>query len=54
MALLAFALLVLGVFLGAVAHLPPPVSIVAGSLISAWLLVFLIREHRSGHREGDV
>ncbi|MER7153068.1 MULTISPECIES: hypothetical protein [Streptomyces] len=52
--LIVFALLLLGIFLGSVAHLPVPVSVVAGSLIVAWLLTFMVREHLSGRCEGDT
>jgi putative effector of murein hydrolase LrgA (UPF0299 family) len=54
MVLLVFALYLLGVFLGAVTHLPVPVSVAAGSLIAVWLLAFMVRERRSGRREGDA
>ncbi|WP_043266828.1 hypothetical protein [Streptomyces sp. CT34] len=54
MVLIVFALLLLGTFLGPVAHLPLPVSVVAGSLIAAWLLTFLVRERLSGRCEGDT
>lgn len=54
MVFIVFALLLLGLFLGSVAHLPIPVSLVAGALIAAWLIVFMVREHRSGRSEGDT
>lgn len=54
MVLIVFALLLLGIFLGAVAHIPVPVSVVAGSLIAAWLLAFMVRERRSGRCEGET
>ncbi|MEU9981135.1 hypothetical protein [Streptomyces sp. NPDC050856] len=41
------ALLVLGVVLGAVAHVPVPVSVVAAAAIGAWLLVFAVRERHT-------
>ncbi|WP_199830884.1 hypothetical protein [Streptomyces sp. NBRC 110028] len=50
---IVFALLFFGVFVGAVAHIPVTVSLVAGSLIIAWLVVFTVRERLSGRGEGD-
>ncbi|MFD3700334.1 hypothetical protein ACFWUZ_30115 [Streptomyces sp. NPDC058646] len=50
MLFLVGALLVLGVVLGAVAHLPVPVSVVAGLAIALWLALFAARERVSGHR----
>ncbi|MEU9233977.1 hypothetical protein AB0D36_16410 [Streptomyces subrutilus] len=50
MLFLVGALLVLGVVLGAVAHVPVPVSVVAGLAIALWLAVFAAREHFAGHR----
>jgi hypothetical protein len=47
-----FALLLLGLFLGSVAHIPIPLSMIAGSLIIAWLLTFMVRERLSGRCEG--
>ncbi|MEU3723656.1 hypothetical protein [Streptomyces sp. NPDC031705] len=44
------ALLVFGVVLGTVAHVPVPVSVVAGLAIALWLAVFLARERFSDHR----
>ncbi|PNE38053.1 hypothetical protein AOB60_28245 [Streptomyces noursei] len=38
------AYVVLGILLGAVAHLPVSASVTAGVGIGAWLLVFLVRE----------
>ncbi|MEU6760111.1 hypothetical protein [Streptomyces sp. NPDC046685] len=52
MLFLVGALLVLGVILGAVAHLPVPVSVAAGLAIALWLAVFAARERLSGHRAG--
>ncbi|WP_405602372.1 hypothetical protein OG741_27775 [Streptomyces sp. NBC_01410] len=46
---LVAALLLLGIMLGAVAQLPLPVSLVACTLIGAWLLVFAVRERRARH-----
>ncbi|MFJ5022028.1 hypothetical protein [Streptomyces goshikiensis] len=52
MLFLVVALLVLGVALGAVAHVPVPVSVAAGLAIALWLAVFAARERLSGHRSG--
>ncbi|WP_166630897.1 hypothetical protein [Streptomyces sp. GC420] len=46
MIFLVAALLLLGVMLGPVAHLPVPATLVAATAIGAWLLVFAVREHR--------
>ncbi|MER5968306.1 hypothetical protein ACFYYR_06530 [Streptomyces sp. NPDC001922] len=43
------ALLLLGILLGAVAHLPLPVTLIASAVICGWLLVFGVRE-RIAHR----
>ncbi|WP_433543884.1 hypothetical protein ACQPZG_01300 (plasmid) [Streptomyces sp. CA-294286] len=43
---LVAALLLLGVLLGPVAHLPPPVSLIAAAVIGCWLLAFAVRERR--------
>ncbi|MFJ7262908.1 hypothetical protein ACIQV2_22420 [Streptomyces globosus] len=48
MLFLVAALLLLGVLLGAVAHVPVPVSIAAGLAIALWLAVFAARERLSG------
>ncbi|WP_030769905.1 hypothetical protein [Streptomyces sp. NRRL F-2664] len=51
MLFLVGALLVLGVILGAVAHLPAPVAAAAGLGIALWLGLFAARERLSGrHR----
>ncbi|MGW6948323.1 hypothetical protein ACWGHD_15510 [Streptomyces xanthophaeus] len=50
MLFLVGALLVLGVVLGAVAHVPVPVSVVAGLVIALWLALFAARERFSGLR----
>ncbi|WP_327260516.1 hypothetical protein OG444_02575 [Streptomyces sp. NBC_01232] len=50
MLFLVGALLVLGVVLGTVAHVPVPVSLVAGLAIALWLGLFATRERFSGHR----
>lgn len=49
-----FALLLLGLFLGSVAQIPIPVSLIAGALIVIWLTIFTVRERRSGRSEGDA
>lgn len=46
MIFLVAAFLLLGVLLGAVAHTPPEVSVMAGAVIGAWLLAFAVRERR--------
>jgi hypothetical protein len=43
--LIVFPLLLLGILLGAVVHLPVSVSAVVGTAIGAWLIVFLVREY---------
>ncbi|MER6444353.1 hypothetical protein [Streptomyces venezuelae] len=54
MLFLVGALLVLGVVLGAVAHVPVPVSVVAALAIALWLAVFATRERLSGRRRGGL
>ncbi|MEU1213798.1 hypothetical protein ACFYSH_05560 [Streptomyces sp. NPDC005791] len=44
MFVLVAALLLLGVVLGAVVHLPLPVTLVAAAVIGLWLTVFSARE----------
>ncbi|MEN8650766.1 hypothetical protein ABCR94_09060 [Streptomyces sp. 21So2-11] len=44
MVILVVALLLLGVALGPVAHVPLPVTLVAAAAICGWLLVFAARE----------
>ncbi|TQK51680.1 hypothetical protein FBY35_2093 [Streptomyces sp. SLBN-118] len=46
---LVAALLLLGIMLGAVAQLPLSASLVACTVIGAWLLVFAVRERRARH-----
>ncbi|MEU1408556.1 hypothetical protein ABZ471_40785 [Streptomyces sp. NPDC005728] len=48
--LIVFVLLLLGVMVGAVAHLPVPASLAAGALIVVWLTAFIICERRAGQR----
>ncbi|MFI2620251.1 hypothetical protein [Streptomyces sp. NPDC018584] len=43
------ALLLLGVAMGSVAHLPLPATLVAAAVIGAWLAVFAVRERRTRH-----
>ncbi|WP_158677750.1 hypothetical protein [Streptomyces sp. SPB074] len=50
MLVLVAALLLLGVVLGAVAHVPVAASLLAGAAIGVWLLVFAVRERRRPHR----
>ncbi|MFF7643845.1 hypothetical protein [Streptomyces canus] len=50
MIFLVAALLLLGILLGSVAHLPVPVSLVAGAVIGAWLLAFTARRRHVRHR----
>lgn len=47
MFVLVAALLLLGVLLGAVAHLPLPLSLAAAGLIGLWLTLFGVRERRA-------
>jgi hypothetical protein len=51
MLFLVAALLLLGVLVGAAAHLPLPVTLIAAAAIGGWLLVFGVRE-RAGHSRG--
>ncbi|MFI8129982.1 hypothetical protein [Streptomyces diastaticus] len=44
MIFLVAALLVLGVLVGSAAYLPWPATLVLGTLILLWLLVFAVRE----------
>ncbi|MFF0187479.1 hypothetical protein [Streptomyces sp. NPDC005244] len=48
MLFLVAALLLLGVVVGAAAHLPLPVTLVAAAAIGCWLLVYGLRKHRIG------
>ncbi|MDA5284025.1 hypothetical protein ACWGHM_01555 [Streptomyces sp. NPDC054904] len=52
MLFLVAALLVMGVALGTVAHVPVPVSLAVGLAIAAWLALFAARERLSGRRTG--
>ncbi|MDT0305571.1 hypothetical protein RM780_01140 [Streptomyces sp. DSM 44917] len=48
MILIVGALAVLGFLIGAAAHLPPSVSLIAGAVIGCWLIAFAVRERRWG------
>ncbi|WP_030676304.1 hypothetical protein [Streptomyces sp. NRRL B-1347] len=50
MLFLVAALLLLGVAMGTVAHVPLPVTFVMAAVIGLWLLVFAVRERRARHR----
>ncbi|MGW1227243.1 hypothetical protein [Streptomyces sp. NPDC002530] len=50
MIVLVAALLLLGIVLGAVAQIPPVLSLVLGALIGCWLLVFAVRERTGARR----
>lgn len=49
MLFLVAALMLLGVVLGTVAHVPLPVSVAVAAFIGVWLVVFAVRE-RHGRR----
>jgi hypothetical protein len=49
---LVVALLLLGIVVGTAAYLPWHVTLVLGSFIAVWLLVFAGRERRRRHRTG--
>ncbi|HEY9440608.1 MAG TPA: hypothetical protein VIS29_18605 [Streptomyces sp.] len=49
MFVLVAAMLLLGLLLGTVAHIPPHQALLAASLIGGWLAVFAVRE-RLGRR----
>ncbi|MET8249130.1 hypothetical protein ABZV31_35050 [Streptomyces sp. NPDC005202] len=46
------ALLLLGTLLGVAAHTPLPVTLLAATVIGAWLLGFALRERM--HGKGDA
>ncbi|WP_371776009.1 hypothetical protein [Streptomyces sp. NBC_01438] len=50
MIVLVVALLLLGIVLGAVAHIPLPLTLALGALIGCWLLVFAVRERHGPQR----
>lgn len=47
MLFLVAALLLLGIVLGAVAHIPLPLSLAGATVIGCWLLIFAVRERAS-------
>ncbi|WP_405742689.1 hypothetical protein OG422_12250 [Streptomyces sp. NBC_01525] len=46
MLFLVAALLMMGILLGAAAHLPFSATLLAAAVIAGWLLVFSVRERR--------
>ncbi|MFD5626467.1 MULTISPECIES: hypothetical protein [unclassified Streptomyces] len=50
MLFLVAALLLFGVVMGSVAHVPLPVSLVAAAVIGVWLAVFAARERHARRR----
>lgn len=57
MIFLVAAFLLLGVLVGAAAHLPPTVALAAGAVLGCWLLIFAYRERRRTsyeHEEGSL
>jgi hypothetical protein len=50
MLFLVAALMLLGVVLGTVAHVPPTVSAVGAVVIAVWLGIFALRERHARHR----
>ncbi|MFF4604418.1 hypothetical protein ACFY12_17035 [Streptomyces sp. NPDC001339] len=54
MLFLVAALVLLGIVLGAAAHLPLSATLVAAAAISGWLLVFSLRELRARHHRAEV
>lgn len=46
------AFLLLGLLVGTAAHIPLPATLAAAAVISAWLLIFAVRE-RKHHRQGS-
>lgn len=44
MLVLVAALLLLGILLGAVAHIPLPLTLASAAVIGCWLLIFAVRE----------
>lgn len=47
------AFLLLGLLVGTAAHLPLPATLAAGAVITAWLLVFAVRERRANRRYAE-
>ncbi|MFJ4775997.1 hypothetical protein [Streptomyces sp. NPDC088762] len=54
MLFLVAALMLLGMVLGTVAHVPVSVSLAATAAIACWLVVFALREYRSGHHHRRI
>lgn len=50
MLFLVAALLTLGILVGAAAHLPVPVTLIAAAVLGGWLLVFGVRERTTRGR----
>ncbi|WP_180927897.1 hypothetical protein [Streptomyces sp. AJS327] len=50
MLFLAVALYLLGALIGAAAQLPPTVTLLAGTVITCWLLLFAVRERTRRRR----
>ncbi|WP_099055411.1 hypothetical protein [Streptomyces lydicus] len=46
MLFLVVALFLFGVLLGTAGHVPVPVTVTAGIVVAAWLVVFFLRERR--------
>jgi hypothetical protein len=46
---LVLSLWLLGVLIGAAAHLPPKASLVAGLVVGGWLVALALRERRQAH-----
>jgi mannose/fructose/N-acetylgalactosamine-specific phosphotransferase system component IIC len=51
MLFLVAALLLLGVVMGSVAHVPLPVTLVVAAVIGIWLAVFAVRERNARRRQ---
>ncbi|MFJ1747747.1 hypothetical protein ACIOJD_16045 [Streptomyces sp. NPDC088116] len=49
MIFLVAALLVMGLLLGSVVHVPVQTALIAAACIGGWLLVFAARERRARH-----
>ncbi|MEU6537691.1 hypothetical protein [Streptomyces sp. NPDC047000] len=54
MLFLVAALMLFGVVLGTVAHVPLTVSAAGAAVIAVWLGVFALREHRARRRRTPV
>ncbi|MEU6081615.1 hypothetical protein [Streptomyces sp. NPDC047108] len=52
MLFLVAALMLLGVVLGAVAHVPAPVALTAAAVILGWLAFYGVRKRAAHHRHG--